>query len=524
MSKSNQVLNYIALILIAVIVGTFITPIPVNATTAAKTVTLKTEADIKNKIDETKYPGYKDRLLSLKKANKNWNFIIYYTGLDWNTVLWNETTGRHSRSLVRGKTGDWLCETCGTTVYDAGGWMCASKKAVAHLMDVRNYLTPSYVFQFEKLSYAPELYSVSGIEKILSSTFMYQKNIREYYNNRNYENITFAQAIMNAATASGASPYYLAARIRQELGVNGSGSSSGKYAGYEGYFNFYNIKANSGKDPIANGLKYASSTPGKYLLPWDEPAKAIKGGATWIAQNYIAVGQDTLYFQKYDVVQNGTVNYDHQYMQNIFAAKSEGYTTYLGYSKMGVLGNRYSFVIPVYENMPKTVSKEPTGEVVPTKVKVSTSQKTLGVKETYKIKTTVYPKNAVNQKLTYTSSNKKVATVTTKGKVTAKKKGTAVITIRTHNGKTTKIKIVVKKAPSKITLNAKSKTLKRNKTFQLKAKLPSGSAGRITYTSSNNKIATVSSKGKIKAKKKGKATITAKTYNGKKAKIKIVVK
>ena len=86
------------------------------------------------------------------------------------------------------------------------------------------------------------------------------------------------------------------------------------------------------------------------------------------------------------------------------------------------------------------------------------------------------------------------------------------------------IKIVVKKAPSKITLNAKSKTLKKNKTFQLKVKLPSGSAGRITYTSSNNKIATVSSKGKIKAKKKGKATITAKTYNGKKAKIKIVVK
>ena len=69
---------------------------------------------------------------------------------------------------------------------------------------------------------------------------------------------------------------------------------------------------------IKNGLEYASNTTmGKYLLPWNDPAKAIKGGAIWIARNYIAVGQDTLYFQKYDVVNNGTELYNHQYMQNI---------------------------------------------------------------------------------------------------------------------------------------------------------------------------------------------------------------
>ena len=107
---------------------------------------------------------------------------------------------------------------------------------------------------------------------------------------------------MDAANSSGVSPYYLAARIRQEVGVNGSASIYGTYEGYEGIFNFYNIGANSGEDPIGNGLKYASNnTMGKYLLPWNDPVKAIKGGAIWIARNYIAVGQDTLYLQKFDV-------------------------------------------------------------------------------------------------------------------------------------------------------------------------------------------------------------------------------
>jgi len=227
-------------------------------------------------------------------------------------------------------------------------------------MDSRNYLSEKYIFQFEELSYSPDTYTIEGIEKVLNGTFMYKKSIREYYNNSKYEDITFAKAIMDAANSSGVSPYYLAARIRQEIGINGSDSIYGTYKGYEGYYNFYNIGANSGEDPIGNGLKYASNTTmGKYLLPWNNPVKAIKGGAIWIAANYIAVGQDTLYFQKYDVVNNGTALYNHQYMQNIFAARSEGYTTYSTYSKLELLDNNYNFIIPVYENMPVALSQEP---------------------------------------------------------------------------------------------------------------------------------------------------------------------
>lgn len=604
MYKNSLLLKIMSILVSAMMVFAIFVPIiSYAATDTAKKVTLKTVQDIEKNIDETKYPGYKERLIALKKANPNWNFTLYYTNLNWDTVLYNETEGLHGRSLVQGKAGAWLCSICGTKVYDSGGWMCASKQAVAHLMDVRNYLNESYMFQFEKLSYAPDTYTVDGINKVLNGTFMYKKNIREYYQNSSYENVTFAEAMMEAAKVSGVSPYYLAARIRQEVGVNGSGSTSGSYiakngTNYAGYYNFYNIGANSGTDPIANGLEFAKNKAASYLGPWNTPAKSIKGGAIWIAKNYISVGQDTLYFQKFDVVSNGTAYYNHQYMQNIYAARNEGYTTYTTYKSLGLLDNNYNFVIPLYEGMPKTLSGEPkvekdfslasskatimigntyqikinqsnvgtvkykssntkvatvsssgkiTGKAYgtakisvtalgktktftvyvrkkPTKIRLTASKKTLGVGQTYTISKKVSPSGAYTGGITYKSSNSKVATVNSSGKITAKKKGTAYITVKTANGKKAKIKITVKKAPTYIKLNAKSKTIKKNRTYTVRARLTSGSAASIKYTSSNSKVATVSSSGKIKGKKKGTAYITAKTHNGKTAKIKIRVK
>ena len=81
------------------------------------------------------------------------------------------------------------------------------------------------------------------------------------------------------------------------------------------------------------------------------------------------------------------------------------------------------------------------------------------------------------------------------------------------------------KAPKSIRLNAEKKTLKKGKKFQIQVTLPTNTASNeITYKSSDKKIATVSDNGKVTAKKKGKATITVKTFNNKKAKLKITVK
>lgn len=172
----------------------------------------------------------------------------------------------------------------------------------------------------------------------------------------------------------------------------------------------------------------------------------------------------------------------------------------------------------------KSASCKVTVTTDPTKVKLNISSKTLGVKENYTLKTTLVPSTAVTKKLTFTSSHKSIASVNSKGKVTAKKVGTATITVKTANGKKAACKITVKKAPSFIKLNTKNKTLKKGKTFALKVTRTAGSAGAVTFSTSNKKVAVVSTSGKITAIKKGKATITATSFNGKKARAIIQVK
>ena len=118
------------------------------------------------------------------------------------------------------------------------------------------------------------------------------------------------------------------------------------------------------------------------------------------------------------------------------------------------------------------------------------------------------------EKVTYTSSNKKVATVSSKGVITAKGSGKAKITVKSGSKKAVVTVTVPKMAPKKITNVAASITLNRGKSKTLTPKLsPSGSQAKITYVSSNKSVASVSSSGKITAKKKGKAVITVKAGN-----------
>lgn len=129
--------------------------------------------------------------------------------------------------------------------------------------------------------------------------------------------------------------------------------------------------------------------------------------------------------------------------------------------------------------------------------------------------------------ISYKSSNTKVATINAKGKITAKKKGTATITVTLASGKTVTAKVKVQTSnvkTKKVTLNSKKVSLKKGKSYTLKATLsPLTSQQKVTYASSNKKVATVNSKGKIVAKKKGTATITVKS-GSKKATCKVTVK
>ena len=158
-------------------------------------------------------------------------------------------------------------------------------------------------------------------------------------------------------------------------------------------------------------------------------------------------------------------------------------------------------------------------------VKLNVKKKiAIGVREKVKLKATVLPAGA-SQKVTWKSSKKSVVSVSADGKITGKKRGTAIITATTENGKKTTCRVTVKKAPKKITTKVTAKTLKKGKTWKMKVSFPGKAASyQVTFRSNKKKVATVSANGKIKARKKGTAVITARAYNGKKVKVKITVK
>ena len=87
--------------------------------------------------------------------------------------------------------------------------------------------------------------------------------------------------------------------------------------------------------------------------------KALDGGIKIISSSYISVGQNTLYLQKFDVDNSDGTLYWHQYMQNILAAQNEGTTLRKTFESINAIDNEYTFIIPVFENMPKSISVKP---------------------------------------------------------------------------------------------------------------------------------------------------------------------
>lgn len=182
--------------------------------------------------------------------------------------------------------------------------------------------------------------------------------------------------------------------------------------------------------------------------------------------------------------------------------------------------NRYTIYTAFFVKTEETSPQKPIAK----SVKLNEKKLSIGVKEKVKLKATVLPAGA-SQKVVWTSDHKSVATVSKKGEILGKKKGVARIKAKTVNGKYITCKVYVRKAPEKVTIKAKEKTLKVGQKFRLKVTLPKKTASyRFTYTTSNKKIAVVSPKGVITAKKRGVVNIKVKTFNKKEDNIKIIVK
>lgn len=304
------------------------------------------------------YPGYKELIEALQKAHPNWEFEIYETGLNWADVIKEESA--HYRNVTHILGGGWNCAICGSKTHE-DRWYCASTTTIAYYMDPRNSLNENYIFQFEKLTYNSDLQTKEGVEQILKDCKYMQGKIT-YYDTKGAKktiNKTYSEVIIEAAKDYNISAYHLAARIRQEMGTgNGSTIISGTVSGYKGYYNYYNWGA-YGSDIIGSGLKTAKEKG------WTDPEKAIKGGAQLVSKEYVALGQNTLYFQKFNVSNKNSL-YTHQYMTNVSASKSEGSTVKKTYTDMGLLDKKVVFRIPVYKNMPTYACPEPGKETIVT--------------------------------------------------------------------------------------------------------------------------------------------------------------
>lgn len=317
------------------------------------------DADFETNLTKQNFPeSYKTYLRQLHAAHPNWIFLADHLSMTWEEAVSAESAV--GKSLVSGSSkASWKSmakdaynwDTSEYVSYDTGGWYTAEREVVEYYMEPRNFLTENYIYMFLDQSYNPSIQTAEGLQLILNGTFMEGKFPEDTYE-------TYNDVIMDAAKKSGVSPYVLAASIIIEQGSNGSGASiSGTNKGYEGYYNYFNIRAyaENGYTAVAYGLLYAmggsNGTGTSYGRPWNTRAKSIIGGAEYYANGYVKRGQDNLYYKKFNVI--APTFYINQYMTNVQGA----------YSETGKLKNAYSgissdaaltFSIPVYKEMPAT--------------------------------------------------------------------------------------------------------------------------------------------------------------------------
>lgn len=322
------------------------------------------DADFESYMTKQGFPeSYKPYLRKLHEQHPKWIFTAQKLGVDWNTALKEEcVVGRnlvHSSALA-----SWKSMEKGAYDFNGGywygldgSWVAASKEIIMYYMDPRKFLNDTYIFMFENQSYDPSYQTESGVKTILADTFM----SGSYTCPDTKKKYTYSQTFMDAAKKSGVSPYHLASRCRNEQGVNGAPQSLGTVKGYENYFNFFDIQAYATSTMTAAemGCKYAKTTNPTYLLPWTNQYKSIVGGSIFLGTGYITKGQDTLYLQKFDMVDGGNGLYYRQYMTCVFGQANEAISLKNAYSQ-DILNSAMEFKIPVYNNMPDKLCPKPT--------------------------------------------------------------------------------------------------------------------------------------------------------------------
>ena len=296
-------------------------------------------------LKESKYPGYKELIDKLKEEHPNWTFTLFYTKLDWEEVISNEghkDNVKYPLNLIPDSSeypDDWECEIDKGKTFDNGTWLCASDKAIKYQMDPRNILNDDNIFQFAELKYVEGAQTKEGLNSITEGSFL--------------EGDSISEALIQAGKNANVDPYFIASRLIQEQGRDGTTLSRGCEYNDTVVYNPFNINArgNSQEEIIQNASQYA------YEQGWDTLEKALIGGVEFIKEGYINVGQNTLYLQKFDIVDQDGELYVNQYMQNLLAPQSEARNMREIYETSNTVDSAMNFIIPLFENMPEEVSE-----------------------------------------------------------------------------------------------------------------------------------------------------------------------
>ena len=339
----------------------------INNNPIPSTPSILSEEEWMKYFNEQNFPeSYKKDLLALHKKYPNWIFKRVETAHDWNTTLDNEevpgrslygTCNRNRDGWLSTAQGnyDWFTDTFKS--HDSSCWFQANRQLISHYMDPRNYFNEEEIFVFEHLRYNKTTNDRNVIYNFLPN---HMKKYTDYF--------------LEAGNIHNVSPIYLAAKSLMEVGTNPANPSisgqAGSYVYRDGVnynlnraYNFFNIGAHAGNDSARNGLVRAvkegwvDDASGFQVMG---PKKAIIGGTNFLKTRYIAQNQDTNYFQKWNVSKNRLINeYYYQYMTDIAGASGISKKIYSMYKSNNILNHNFTFLIPVFNNMPSTASGLP---------------------------------------------------------------------------------------------------------------------------------------------------------------------
>ena len=329
--------------------------------------------------------SYWNSLCSLKESHPNWQFKAVQTGLDFSSAV-NRFTSCGD-SLLQTSNSEWIDSSCS---YTEGGFVSVNQKAVAYYLDPRNFLTEKYIFQFEDNRYnsALEGHYADIAREIVDGAQFYK-----YHKNLGYD---IANDIVEGGKTYNVNPTHLASRMYQELGTTDrlknlyQGTFAGEisyapenedgthYYDFRGYYNFYNIGVTGFCVRGGGGATYCGMRKA-ISMGWNSVNKAIVGGAQFLYNDYISVGQYTSYLERFNVVPTSSSSlYLHYYMANMQAPSSEASTAYNAYKNLGLLDSAFIFYIPVYNNMDATIDNSPSGAVDSGGSSSSPSSSTIG--------------------------------------------------------------------------------------------------------------------------------------------------